>query len=360
MSALQEIFQRYAPEYLERYRATMPAWHKKVIHAILHCRTGEFGANLYRCDACGQTHVAPCSCGNRHCPTCQHAKAAEWLDRQMKKLLPCPYFLITFTVPQEVRPFVRRHQKLAYSALFHAASAALSKLARDPRFVGADQIGCFGVLHTWGRQLQYHPHLHFIVPGGGLSRERDAWIASKAHFFIRVEPLSLIYRAKVRDAIARAGLLHQIDPTVWQKPWVVNSQAVGDGSASLRYLSAYVFRVALSNSRIVNYDDHQVTFRYRKVHSPRWRKTSLDAMEFIRRFLQHVLPTGFMKIRHYGFLSANPKTSLQKIREMISVIYEVVHEILEPLAALSSVAIKCPRCGHPLRWSTFVRALLPP
>jgi hypothetical protein len=359
MSDIQKIFQTYAGEYLDRFGHAMPKAHIKVIRAILKCRSGDFGAHLYRCDSCGLFHVTPCSCGNRHCPTCQHDKASDWLYKQMKNLLPCPYFMVTFTVPEGLRDFIRSHQKLAYSALFDAASGALKKLARDKHFVGADQIGFFGILHTWGRQLTYNPHIHFIVPGGGLSKDRKQWLGSKPNFFIRVEPLSRVFRAKFRDAMQNAGLLHAIDPGLWKKDWIVNSQAVGDGRASLKYLAPYVFRVAISNSRIVDYDNHQVTFRYRKSHSSRWRKMTLNAMEFIRRFLQHVLPAGFMKIRHYGFLNANAKISIQNIRELISVLFEFVKELVDPPAMPQRREMHCCNCGKPMIRIMFIPASVP-
>lgn len=359
MSAIQEIFKQYGPEYMQRYGDSMPASHKKVIHAIQSCRNGDFGSILYQCESCGQLHIAPSSCGNRHCPTCQHGKALQWLEGQMENLLPCHYFLITFTVPEEIRPLLRTHQRVAYSVLFDAAVAALKKLALDPRFVGAEQIGCLGILHTWGRQLQYHPHIHFIVPGGGLSKDRTTWLSSKPNFFIRIEPLSRVYRAKFRDAMQKAGLLPKIDPIVWEKDWNVNSQPIGDGRDTLKYLAPYVFRVAISNSRIVSYDNHKVTFKYRKSHSSRLRKISVDALEFIRRFLQHVLPTGFMKIRHYGFLNPNAETSIQEIRERICMLYEIVKEFIPKKEKPHSKTFKCLLCGQCLRWKTFIPAFIP-
>jgi hypothetical protein len=354
MSAIQSIFQRYAGQYLERYGHAMPAVHRKVIHAIDSCRSGHLGSHLYKCQACGLVHKVPCSCGNRHCPTCQNEKASLWLSKQMSNLLPCPYFMITFTVPQELRSFIRSHQRIAYAAMFDAAAGALRKLARDRRFVGAHQIGFFGVLHTWGRVLNYHPHIHFIVPAGGLSRDRKQWLRARPDFFIRVEPLSVVYRAKFRDAVKRAGLFQEIDPRAWQKAWNVNSQAVGDGRSSLKYLAPYVFRVAIANSRIVDFDNDQVTFRYRKSGSHRWRAISMDAMEFIRRFLQHVLPSGLMKIRHYGFLSGSAKTPSQKIRELICVLYEIVEDLVAPAVPPERGRnMKCRQCGRRLRWLMF-------
>lgn len=273
----------------------------------------------------------------------------------MNNLLPCSYFLITFTLPEELRPFIRSNQQAAYSAMFSAASSSLKTLAEDKRFIGTEKTGFTGVLHTWGRQLQYHPHIHFIVPGGGLSEDGNKWLPSKPDFFIRVEPLSIIYRARFRDAMKQAGLYHSIDPTVWSKDWVVHSKAVGDGRASLKYLAPYVFRVAISNARIVGYDNHQVTFRYRKTGSNRLRSMTLDAMEFIRRFLQHVLPHGFMKIRHYGLLSSNSSEPIEKVRELISVVCEAVKMIVEPLLPKPKPVI-CNICGHSMRHTGFISA----
>jgi hypothetical protein len=355
MTRIQEIFRRYGPEYLERYGSTMPHAHRKVIDAITNCRSGALGMHLYDCTSCGRTELLPRSCGNRHCPSCQQHKGAKWLFKQMESLLPCSYFLVTFTVPEELRRLIRSHQTDGYSAMFNAASASLKKLARDPRFVGAEQMGFFGVLHTWGRLLQYNPHIHFVVPGGGLSAARDQWIGSEPDFLVHVKALSCIYRAKFRDAMAEAGLINQVDPDVWQKPWVVHCSAVGNGKWTLRYLSRYVFRVAISNSRIISCQDGQVTFRWRKVKSRRWRRSTVDAMEFIRRFLQHVLPTGFMKIRHYGFLGANAKVPIQRIRELICDLYELLAQLIQPPLPPESPPLKCPCCGASLVHRMFVQ-----
>lgn len=355
MSAIQNIFKLYAPEYLKLYGDNMPQPHRRTISAIQQCRDGSFGVNIFRCASCSNIHITQCSCGNRHCPTCQNDKARQWLLKQMNNLLPCSYFLITFTVPQELRPFIRSNQSAAYSAMFSAAAASMKTLAEDKRFIGAEKTGFTGVLHTWGRQLQCHPHIHFIVPGGGLSENGNKWLPSRPDFFVHVEPLSIIYRAKFRDAMKKAGLFHSIDPSVWDKEWVVHSKAVGDGRASLKYLAPYVFRVAISNARIVGFDNHQVTFRYRKSGSNRLRTMTLDALEFIRRFLQHVLPQGFMKIRHYGLLSPNSSTPIEKLRELISVACEAVKLIVEPLQPKPE-PIVCKLCGHSMSWVGFISA----
>ena len=314
MPTVADVVRRYGGAYLERFGTTMPAAHKKVLGAIAACRTGELGLVLYRCECCGQIQAMGRSCGDRHCPACQRDKAEAWLEKQTARLLPCPYFLVTFTLPAALREVARSHRRVVYSALFEASSQALRTLAADPRYVGTDRLGIVGVLHTWGRTLDYHPHVHYVVPGGGVSADGGRWLPSRADFLVPVKALSIVFRAKFRDILRREGLLDQVDPTVWSRDWVVHSQAAGDGRQSLRYLAPYVFRVAIGDHRIISCDDGTVTFAYRRVGSNRPRMMTLDAMEFLRRFLQHVLPAGFQKVRHYGFLSPNSATSIEAVR----------------------------------------------
>ncbi len=255
MPTVADVLRRYGGQYLERFGATMPGEHKKVLHAITACRTGELGTVLYVCQSCGEIYAIGRSCGNRHCPTCQHEKTKAWLDKQTDRLLPCPYFLVTFTLPAELRALARSHQRVIYAALFEASSEALRALAANPRFVGTDRLGFFGVLHTWGRTLEYHPHVHYVVPGGGIDEGGSRWLPSRADFLVPEEALSILFRAKFRDILARQNLLHLVDPAAWRRDWVVDSQAAGDGRASLRYLAPYVFRVAIGNHRIVSCED---------------------------------------------------------------------------------------------------------
>jgi hypothetical protein len=355
MPTVADVRRRYGPEYLERHGATMPGEHKKVLRAVMACRTGELGTVLYECTSCGRTHLMGRSCGNRHCPSCQQDKTKAWLETQTDRLLPCPYFLLTFTVPEALRAWIRSHQRIAYAALFEASSAAIRELAADPRHIGAAQCGFFGVLHTWGRTIEYHPHVHYVGPGGGVSADGCQWLPSRADFFLPVRPLSILFRAKFRAALAAAGVLAEIDPAVWREAWVVHSQAVGDGQASLKYLAPYVFRVAISNQRIVSCADGQVTFSYRKSGSNRWRKMTVEGSEFVRRFLQHVLPTGFPKVRHYGFLSPNSKVSLTLVRWLIALCQGLVFVLCGEQARLKPRASSahCPACGAPLRVVAF-------
>lgn len=353
MSSIREIFRRYGAEYLDRYGDKIPRSHKKVIRAIRGCRTGAYGTLIYCCEDCGSLHALPCSCGNRHCPACQQKKAEEWLDKQKKKLLPCHYFLITITLPQALQRVIRSHARVGYAAMFSCAYSAIKKLTKDPRFLGSSRIAMTAVLHTWGSQLQYHPHLHIIIPGGGLTKEGNAWLPSRQDLFVHTKPLAKIIRAKMRDTMQNAGLLDDIDPDVWNQEWVVDSQAVGSGETSMRYLARYVFRVAISNNRIISYDNHRVSFQYKVSKKRKWRTMTLDAIEFIRRFLQHVLPDGFMKVRHYGFLNANFAISLDIIRNLINLLCRSHYETQEAVSSCSRKQPRCSQCKGVLRWIFF-------
>jgi Putative transposase/Transposase zinc-binding domain len=346
MITMSDIFTPYTPEYIERY-PNLPASHHKAIDAICRCRTGAYGYSLYACESCGQHHHIAHAWGNRHCPQCQHQKAAQWLHNQLAQQLPGPYFLITFTVPEALRPFCRSHPRLAYQSLFSASSQALKRLAKDPRFIGTTLPGFTGILHTWGRQLQYHPHIHYIVPGGGLSQDREAWLPSRTNFYVPVRALSPIYRALFQQEMSTAGQLAQIDPQVWNTSWNVHSQGTQGGAPAFKYLAPYVFKVAISNRRIVGLKDRIVTFTYRKPGSSRPRTTRLDVLEFMRRFLQHVLPAGFMKVRHFGFLNANCRITTDTIRQMITLQTGVTLEQPQSTAP-TPVQVTCPNCGAPL------------
>jgi hypothetical protein len=356
MATINEIFQTFGPEYLERYAETMPQAHRKVIDAIITCRTEACGVALYECESCGQLHRVFRSCGNRHCPTCQYHKTRQWLEKQIKRQLPGHHFLLTFTVPENLRRFIRKYQRLAYSALFKASSEAMKKLALDQHYIGGDLPGFFGILHTWGRTLEYHPHIHYIVPGGALSSTDGLWHPSRIDFYLPVKALSIIFKAKFRDEMKQAGLFDQIPSEVWQIDWNVNSQAVGSSEPSLKYLAPYVFRVAISNSRIVKIENRIVFIRYRKSHSHRLRTLALEVMEFIRRFLQHVLPTGFMKVRYYGFMNPNCAVSLDHVSALIELSYgfnvPLPNSDLEPWQPIT-----CPSCGGTLKFHSLLLPL---
>jgi hypothetical protein len=267
----------------------------------------------------------------------------------LKKQLPGHHFMITFTVPKQIRRFIRKNQEKTYAAMFSASSKALRKLALDEKYMGGDLPGFFGVLHTWGRLIQYHPHIHYIAPGGAISKQDGKWHPSRKDFYLPVKALSKIYKAKFKDEMEKAQLLDGIPQQVWELDWNVNCQAVGNSEHSIKYLSRYVFKVAISNSRIIKVEDRKVFFKYKKPKTHRWRSTNLEVMEFMRRFLQHVLPTGFMKIRHYGFMHPGSSVKLSEISSRIELAYgfdiETPSKKIEPLPP-----ILCPDCGGSLKY----------
>jgi hypothetical protein len=348
MGAIQDIITHFAPEYLARYRERIPKNHIKALKAIIACRTAACGLVAYDCCGCGQIHVGFRSCGNRHCTICQHHKTRQWLDRQMERQLPGHHFMITFTVPQQLRAFFRSNQRKAYTALFGASSQTLKAFAADDTYIGGDLPGFFGVLHTWGRTMQYHPHIHYVVPGGAYSKKDGTWHPSRINFLAPVKAMSRVFRAKMKDPLTAAGILRAIDPAVWRKAFNVNSQAIANSHHSIRYLAPYVFKVAISDYRIVRYGHRNVVFRYKKPKSRRWRVMTLDAMEFIRRFLQHVLPTGFMKIRYYGFMSPGASVRLERIRSLIELAFDFDVKLPEKKPEPAPKPT-CPECGADLK-----------
>lgn len=357
MGALQKLFTAHGTDYLQQFGETMPPMHQKVMAAMVACRTPQAGTLLCGCAACGAAHLLPRSCGNRHCPTCQGRKAFQWLARQLERALPTHHFMLTFTVPESLRAFLRSNQRIGYEALFAASAGAIRALAREPRFNLGDQPGFFSVLHTWGRTLTYHPHIHYVVPGGALCTADRQWHAASPGFFLPVHALSTIYRAKFRDAIERAGLLADIPDTVWKIAWNVNCQPVGDAANTLSYLARYVFKVAISESRILGVDEGQVRFAYTKPGGSRRRTMVLAVAEFIRRFLQHVLPSGFMKVRHYGFLSPSFGVPFEEVRARVEMAHAFAAKpVNTDIDAPAPKPMVCSHCGGALKLLRVMRA----
>ncbi len=344
MLELAEIFRLHGPQYREQFGKRMLPSHRRAMQDIEQCRTAALGGQLYLCKQCQEQRYSYHSCKNRHCPKCQNEQANQWLAAQQNLLLPVPHFLVTFTLPAELRALARSQQKTSYNILFRASAAALLKLAHDPRFVGG-LIGMVGVLHTWTRDLRYHPHIHYIVTGGGLA-PAGSWKPSRPDFLLPQQPLAIIFRAKVRAALKKSGLLAPVDPRVWQKQWVVDCEAVGSGAAAFKYLAPYIFRVALCNKRLLKLADGQVTFQYKESATQQLRTCSLPAAAFIRRFLQHVLPQRFIKVRYYGLLSPTNRHLLQRGRALLT-----TTQLLPPGPAATAPvreALLCPHCGSPL------------
>ena len=345
MTTLGEIFRQYGPAYRAKFGAAMLPSHQRALRDIERCRTAALGGHVYRCDVCEQVVYSYHSCRNRHCPLCQHQAGQDWLARQQAFLLPVPYFMVTFTLPEELRALARSHQKIIYDLLFRASAAALQELAADPRFVGG-HIGLLGVLHTWARDLSYHPHLHYLAPGVGLTPTGQVRRAKK-DFLVHIKPLSKLFRAKFRAGLQQTDLFDQVPPTVWSKKWVVHCQPVGRGETALKYLAPYIFRVALSNKRLVKLEHDQVTFRYQESRSRKTRYCTLPAEEFIRRFLQHVLPKGFVKVRYYGLFSPSYRPQLQQLRLHLAPALTPTPPTA-PMPVVSPCVICCPTCQQPM------------
>ena len=348
---VRDIFNTHGNAYLDAFEERIPAHHRKVIRAIIQCRTEALGTILCACENCADTYRIFRSCGNRHCPICQGEKAVFWLNARMDQLLPVHHFMITCTVPAAFRDFFRAHQRFAYSGLFQATSKAISALAGEATWFSGDTPGFFGVLHTWGRQMTYHPHIHYIVPGGAFDSSDHSWHSSPDAFYLPVKILSEKIKYCFFKLMRKADLLRLLPSGAWEKAWNVNSQPVGNGARSIRYLASYVFRTAISNHRILTTNDDRVVFRYTDTRSGKNKIMRLSPFEFIRRFLQHVLPSGFMKIRYYGFM--HPSTSMPV--KLAVVFLEALRSVRpqKPKSIEPSGIPCCSRCNGIVRFVRF-------
>jgi len=323
----------------------MPPSHLKAMRAIEECRTETLGGQVYFCKECKEHHYSYHSCKNRHCPKCQNDKAEEWLQSQNDLRLPVTYFMVTFTLPDCLRQLTRSNQEIIYNILFRTSAAALQKLALDPKYVGG-KPGFLGVLQTWTRDLMYHPHIHYIVPGGGLSEDSKQWMPAGENFFLPVKALSIIFRAKFRDELKKTELFDVVPPDTWRKDWVVHCEGVGSGEHAFEYLAPYIFRVAISNNRILKLKDGMVTFQYKESATDKLKTKTVPAEEFIRRFLQHVLPHRFIKVRYYGFLSSGNRDLLKKVKELLGPRATEEQKESDSKAETETRTIHCPKCGH--------------
>lgn len=318
MVEVADIFRKHGKSYLNKYSKNMLPSHRKTMEDILKCRTPIMGGKVYCCPDCKKYEYSYHSCGNRSCPKCQNDKANIWLEKSSRLLLPINHFMVTFTIPAELRDLARSNQKLFYSILFKASSKTMDKLSSDKKYVGG-KLGMIAILHTWSRTLIYHPHIHYIITGGGYSKENDNWNKSRSNYLFSVKALSKIFKAKFRDELRKRNptLFNFIPTSVWNKAWVVNSIPVGRGDKALKYLAQYVFRIAISNNRIISLKNGIVTFKHKDSKTKQWKIMSLKAEEFIRRFLQHVLPSGFVKVRYYGLFASANRAALSRVRELL-------------------------------------------
>jgi hypothetical protein len=336
-----DIFRAHGPTWRHAQAGHLSLGQLKVMSAVEQCRTAALGGHVLRCGTCDHLEVSYNSCRNRHCPKCQAKAAQRWLEARQADLLPVEYYHVVFTLPAPIGAIAYYNKAVVYQLLFEVAAETLSTIAADPKHLGA-QIGATLVLHTWGSAMTHHPHVHGIVPGGGLSPDGKRWVACRRGFFLPVRVLSRLFRRRFLEELAKAHQLGQLrffgkyaalaDATTfkrWLAPlrrieWVVYAKPPFAGpKAVLAYLSRYTHRVAISNRRLIRMDEHEVTFRwkdYRRSGHARRKTMTVSAVEFMRRFLLHVLPEGFHRIRHYGLLAnAGRREHLAKVRELLNV-----------------------------------------
>jgi hypothetical protein len=375
---LADIFREAGPAYRQAFEGRIPPSHLHAMEDIVRCRTPAMGGSVYQCDDCGTLDYSYHSCRNRHCPKCQDDRAQTWLDGVQTRLLPCDHYLVTFTLPAQLRPLARSHQRVVYDILLREAAATLQTIADDPAWVGG-RLAILAALQTWTRPLDYHPHAHLLVSAGGLSPDATAWIKpAYPRFLAPGYVLSPIFRAKVRDALRHAELLGEVDPQVWSIDWCVQVQRVGNGQQAALYLSRYVYSVAITNHRIERFDDGQVTFRYRQAGTGKTLRRTLPVHQFMALFLQHVLPRGFTKIRYSGLLSPSCRLDLERARTLLDSAAPPSRRSTPAVPAASDSAIRlddstlpadplktarlCPVCGkgHLILKETFPRSRAPP
>ena len=366
---LADIFRQYGAQYRARHK--LPLKQLRVMRAIEVCRTAVLGGHVEKCDQCDHIRIAYNSCRNRHCPKCQNRERAKWLADRKAELLPVEYFHVVFTVPEEIARIAFYNPEVVYGILVRTAAETLLTSARDPQHLGAE-IGFFAVLHTWGQNLLHHPHVHCVVPGGGLSPDHERWIACRPGFFLPVKVLSRLFRRlfldALEDAFYQGKLLFPGEIESFQdafsfaerlmaeegREWVVYAKPpFGGAQRALEYLGRYTHRVALSNERLLAVRNNEVTFQwkdYRHKHKQKSRAMTLEADEFIRRFLIHALPAGFQRIRHYGLLAnRHRKEDLALCRTLLShPATELLPGPVQCLLLLQALTlrppVRCPKC----------------
>ena len=317
MIEVADVFRRFAADYVSIHGTSMLPSHRRAIEDILECRTAALGGQVWRCEQCDTEMFSYHSCGNRSCPKCHTAQTQEWLEHRQAEMLPIPYFHITVTVPAELREVLRAYQRDGYAALMQASAAAIIELARDRRYVGGT-VAVLAVLHTWTQQLNLHPHVHCLVSGGGISEDGNTWHPARRKFLLPIKALAKLVRGKFRAMLRRKCPDLVIPDVVWRVPWILHVTVWGNGEqAVLDYLARYVFRIALTNARIVGLDDQTVTIQYKERKTGRARTCRLSGDEFMRRFLQHVLPRGFHKVRYFGLWHPAHRRSAARVRQML-------------------------------------------
>ncbi len=352
LAAVIDALRRFLPAHLREHRHAMGEAQRRAVWAITHCRSAEMGGHLHACDKCHTREFHFHSCNHRSCPQCGKNATAEWVERELGKRVGAPYFMVTFTLPEELRPlFFTEVAKEIYQTLFAAASSALSDTLANPKWLGAKTSGFTMVLHTWNQRLHFHPHLHCIVPGAGIDATGRVVTVKNPNFLVPQPALRLLFRARFRDLLAALTEKHNlpaIDPAVWQKDWGVHLQPFGSGENIIKYLGRYVCRTAIGDSRILSITDTHVTFSWRDRANGNAPKTeTLTGGEFVNRYLRHVLPRGLRAIRYFGFCHPAAKAKRERIAFHTG---RPLHigALAKPPEKPPHV-VTCPCCGEPMK-----------
>jgi hypothetical protein len=360
--SLADVLGRFAPAYQQRYPAALLPSHQRAIRDILACHTPALGGHLWHCPECDKDVYVYHGCRNRACPACHAAQTQQWLLDRQEELLPCPYFHLTATVPEGLRDLFRSNQMVLYDLLFSLTARCIMEVAANPRHLGAAP-GILAVLHTWTGTLTYHPHVHCLVTAGGVSPDGKHWVATRPGFFLPVRVLSRHLRQLFEQTLKRQHpeLFARAPAEVWQQQWVVHCVPWGQGEHGvLDYLARYVFRIAITERRILAMDDQSVTFQYKDRKASRQRTCRLEGTEFVRRYLQHVLPKGFHKVRYYGLWNPRRRAQMQQVRLMLQLQSRPegpAQEQAKTPLPLQPFRPVCPDCGCEL---DHVREILPP
>lgn len=316
MSKLQQIFRNSYEDFISS--AHLSQHQINTANCILNCQTGTFGSTEINCEDCHHRITVMNGCGNRHCSGCQKSKGYIWAEKQKSKLLPgVSYFMVTFTIPFQAQKCFLQNQKCCYDALFKSGADTINTLLKDKKNIGSGHFGFFGVLHTGGRTMNYHPHVHFLVPSGGISSDYTKWKWGRDDYLFSKDAAIKMFRGKMMDALHNLLPLYPEIESYRNKGWNVNIEQKGSGEKPLEYLSRYLFKNMIAESNIHSWDDESVTILYKPKDEEKKKKLKLDVKEFLKRFFSLVLPNGFMKVRHFGFLSGSAKLTIDELKKLI-------------------------------------------
>ncbi len=341
---LTQIIERYRHEYEKQYGHCITPQQRHAMQAMLACRGGRYGKMQLDCQQCGFAAELNHSCGHRFCHRCQHHDTKQWLQRQSQKLLPCDYFLVTFTLPRQLRAMAYHHQSTIYSLMFDCVASTMKDFFAHDKHLKS-QAGMTAVLHTHSRRLNFHPHIHVVIPAGGLNTKSQCWISHRKGYLFSQRNLAKVFRARLLHGMKQLGLSI---PSGMPKKWIVDCRQAGHGLPALKYLSRYLYRGVINENNIIADDGTHVTFKYRCSQTAKYKHRTLAGAQFLKLLFRHVLPKGLRRVRDYGFLHGNAKRKLQRIQLVLNV-------ILKPNIPVVRAAYLCKKCQHPMDITAFIR-----